>query len=290
MISSDEGIRRDEAPNDVRPPAQSRTSDAAAQQPSGLLSQVVTERHRKSLETHAGLLDPGNDGWDSERFTELAQTQLRTFANWLDQDQPGETSGIESMVADDFRCQMLRPEHLVEVRLDERTSVFRYRATDRRALSSASGDREPLPLIGLRGLTTSVTSLQQLGTDGAARLTMPPLHYSLKIDGVRRLGDSVIETSVMVEATPQEELSSRKRNGVSNEDPTRQLNAHWVCRWRTDGHLDSNALPQLDSILVRRHEEVVLSARGGWAMVRRRFPHRLGCFEYLLRAAGAGNG
>ena len=221
-----------------------------------LVSSVVTRRLRRRAERESELLDPRRDGWDSEHFVGLAQTQLNVLAAKLEAPESLDESAAEQLITKDFHCDLLRPESLVFSRPDSRLHVWRMKTSPRRL----SADQVTLPLVAHAGLKAAILSLHDRGAeDDAANFS--PLHVSLKIDGTDWRADGSVETSVIFEAVPDRSRAAARPPRTSDDasaDDVRQITARWRCLWQVALGEEPPVL-KLKTVSVESYEEVVLT-------------------------------
>lgn len=166
-------------------------------------------------------LDPRQDGWSTEVFSESAQAQLKHLGEQLLSDESLRLSGL---VADDFSGGQLRPEDCEIVMEDSHVQVRRSRSRDHDRKVHVQGRQAfEKALFDLRGA---------LGRE----------HVELKI--------------FRVKPTSAGFLTSVKFHILHDTDnKVVQKNATWSCLWE---QVSREAAPLLKEIWVDEYEEIWL--------------------------------
>ena len=176
--------------------------------------------------------DPVIDGWDSERFSEVANQQLKNIGKLL--THPEEINGTEmgKIASDSYTGSHLRPLALESVFQDKSLEVVRGQESE----ASSSGTE------GLDGFAKDLRRLVEplQGLDDQ--------RYKFKIISVEQSEDSTETTAIF-------QISGR------TEDRAVQINAKWHCDWQNTS--DQQALPKLSNISVSDYEEVTYTSKTG---------------------------
>ncbi len=177
-------------------------------------------------------IDPAEDGWRSEVFSEAAGRQLKKLAKLLEHPAQLDTQRLSELTAADYSSAGLRPRNLVAV-FDDGT--FRVSRPVDGSLTGQGAEAN-----GIEGLA------------GALREVMSPLdggrgiHVKFKLFQVEAASEAVA-TTVFVLAS-----------GVTSGG-TLQINATWRCRWIAA----DSPTPLLVSIAVERYEEAFHQSTSG---------------------------
>ncbi|MDC0934965.1 VCBS repeat-containing protein [Pirellulales bacterium] len=168
------------------------------------------------------VLDPTNDGWQTESFAAQASSQLKKLGHSMELGQ-ADSQLLESMVTSDFSGASLRPAELTE--------AFR----DASLVVSQAKDPSDQRLTGKSGFAKSTIDLTAV-LEGCTNR-----HVKFKLVGVDRQSATEASTRVLFEAT-----------GV-RQSMALQQTAVWNIRWK---HSASNGLPLITSIIVDDYQEV----------------------------------
>ena len=202
-----------------------RSGDPAIEQGSDVLARISTPPWESQTHEHATILDPSQQGWETEAFAEAAEAQLKRLGDLLQQAAPLDPSELSAIVIPSFVCGPLRPSDLIEVFRDTATVV-------RRSPEPAA----PLPTDSHRGTSGLAEALQQLAVPLSS-----PRGKRAKFKTVRvRLDRDTAETTSFLELS------------ASAEQQHVQRNTSWDCVWS----LSPGAAPRLQSIQVVDYEEV----------------------------------
>ncbi|MCI0458386.1 MAG: VCBS repeat-containing protein, partial [Gemmataceae bacterium] len=218
----------------------------------GILVTPLVQRVRAAAEQR---IDPHNDGWDSEVFSEAALKQLHELEELLECRQPLTIEHLRELIVEDFSCQPLRPEGLktawqgnsLVVRRLLEGAPARTNAAQADAASNADGeqpDAQTAPKAAsatvFRGPAGCLAALEAL-QDACGKDSQPQVHFKLYRVEPR---DGQFATVV------DYQTAARVAAGAV------QQNATWRCVWRQPG---ADAPPRLASIEVDRYEEIVYS-------------------------------
>ena len=193
------------------------------------LMDLNSQQVMKKQQGVVDLLDPLQDGWDTEAFTERANTQLSLVSKLLTQTEEIEEQHFVDLIANDFRCDSLRPQSLKNVYDDGSIDVSRDGSE-----STKSSSAHSLIHIGKQGLREALEELNE-GLQDAS-----DFHVKFKLFRVTP-GTQWIET------TQYFQMGGRVQKGSIGRNST------WLCRWTKE---IGGALPKLISIRVRDYEEV----------------------------------
>ncbi len=247
--SPDEGSGRRIAPS--RQTALGGSDDGAS---------FATELVRQRLAAAKQQMDPRNDGWDTEVFSEAALKQLHHLEDLLEgattrsaQHAPGKAikpeipqREVSGLIVEDFVSSPLRPAALETVWQGSGLAVRRQ--SGRKEADAAAG---PGQAVAVKADALRSESPRRLRVRiGASALceawgNVSGAHVHFKLYRVEPQGDNVA-TLVDYEA------AGHLPSGAI------QQNATWRCLWRRA----SGAPPQLVSIEVDDYEEVVYTAPG----------------------------
>ena len=175
-------------------------------------------------------VDPTLDGWDTERFNDLAMAQLKNLAKKVLAN-----ATVEALADDDFTSAGLRPADAKRVYSDRQMQVMRWSAP----IEPASA---PQKYRGRAGFQQAVQETLQSWRDVEER---PRLAFKIV-----RVSTKPTEAVTRVRA----EISGSTTQGFA------QQNATWLCRWRWP---QASAAPLLTAITLERFEEVEARIGGG---------------------------
>ncbi|MCP4191334.1 MAG: VCBS repeat-containing protein [Planctomycetaceae bacterium] len=172
--------------------------------------------------------DPTVDGWDSERFSELASAQLKSLGKMLIDPAECDDAHAAAVGATDFSSGGLRPSGLKSIFRDKTLEVLR--PDDGANASEATTFRGPAGLVTL--IKQQAAPLDDL-TDQ---------RFKFKIVRVELEGD-LAKTRVYFQVSGRE-----SKRAV-------QVNSKWTCDWQRGARKDDP--PLLKSVLIEDYEEVV---------------------------------
>ena len=195
-------------------------------------------------------VDASQDDWDTEVLNETTGSQFKELARLIKHPAEIARKHITPLIADDFTCQILRPNDLVEVHSNNQLVVLRPKNKNR-----ANSSDNITPYRGTEGL---IEALQLLGAGLGAgqdkrvkfklfQIEMAPQHFTTR---------SFFEAS------------------GRNENQSIQLNAIWQCRWQFP-ITGSASKPRLEWIGIEQFEEIIVHADRGRLFVD--------CTEAVLR-------
>lgn len=188
---------------------------------------VVTGDTKRRTTQRVELMDPRNDGWDTEAIAELANRQLKKVSGYFKHPGEEDAKKLATVAASDFSSGPLWPAEL--------TSVYHTDAFDvQRAADEASPSSKETKLAGAADFINSITTAPILAKG------ITDTYAKFKVFKVEVAADSTT-TEVYFEA-----------NGKS-QDGAVQQNATWLCRWIPTS--DKTSL-QLQSVEVSDFEEV----------------------------------
>jgi len=132
--------------------------------------------------------DPSADGWDTERFNEVAGAQLKQLGDIITGDDKITPQRLVTIAAQDVRCTQLKPSDTVSVFASETLKVDR------------EGGTLPLSHEGLDGLVSALSSFQ-----------VPATHARIKfkIIGVTPGGEIVTRQIVEYVAFENDRITER---------------------------------------------------------------------------------
>lgn len=199
-------------------------------------------------------LDPRRAGWQSEAFSEQAETQLKRLGQWISNNVERSDTGQSragilrarqagglprenaanstaeapppGIVAEAFSCSSFRPEPLHEVHRGARFSVRRWTPRPR-----ALGEKVHEGVAGLRHACQEI-------------LAAAPDADSMRVD-FKVVGVQLDENEPLTEVRYQMSATTARE--------TVQQNATWICRWKLGVDNDH---PLLSSIAVSAFEEI----------------------------------
>ena len=180
---------------------------------------LASSKSQRWFDTVQRDMNPANDGWDTELFSEKANQQLKQLGKLMLSAQAATLEEIEAIVDPKFACTPLRPGDLREVFVDDSVTVWRAAR-----LSAAVTGQGP------SGLADAISQLSEEIRE------IRDKHYKFKLFQVVPRNDSIETTSFL-------EISGRKSGEAL------QRSATWKCRWTDDDH------PRLLSIAVTDYEE-----------------------------------
>jgi len=203
--------------------------DAAASSQGRLSSLLATSLQQKKKDERAQLLDPNQDGWETEAFSDQATSLLKSIGKLLGHPEKLDEEKLSSMVLDDFVSEPLRPDELTTVFEGQAMTVRRQEARD----ESSDDDRR---FHGAAGLATALQELI------AALDPTSETRAAFKVFNVE-LSEGEATTRVYFQA------SAETSQGHA------QQNATWDCRWALP---EGDAAPRLRSLTVQDYEETLL--------------------------------
>jgi hypothetical protein len=169
--------------------------------------------------------DPELDGWETERFSELALKQLDELGALLTHPSQIERSQVEPLCAATFSSEALRPPVLHVVYEDPSFIVSRAAAM---VAPKTPGHR------GLDGLLSALRQQVQPFAEAT------DLYFKFKIVRVELRGNAAATTAYF-------QMNGRTHNGRI------QVNATWNCNWGVDAGTE---MPKLQGVNVSDYEEV----------------------------------
>ena len=198
------------------------------------LTETIASRRSEERETvNTRRLDPEAAGWDTEVFSEKAETQLALLAKWLEQPAGSERPLLERILAEDFQGGGLLPDSLETVFDDGVIRVERAATASAVPLGfEVSPEGHPLQ----KGLEPFIELIERFGDGG-------PSDVAFKLFRVQMGGSEDPITRQYVA------LSGPLADGI------REWNAVWTMRWETD--LSTTEWPRIREIQVDAFEEVV---------------------------------
>lgn len=213
-------------------PVQSLT---LGQSPSLLARDATIQRAMPGQHTAAGLrnVDPAAEGWDTEQFSERAQSQLRRLGGLLEDPSIIDTVHVQPMVAAGFTCGPLRA--LAMERIFEDQGILVHRADEWSRRTDRRGDPVHRDAGGF------VKALQDL-IHPLANATQRRVQFHMF-----RVNAHETHTTT----TQYVSLSGHLENGSIEQHAT------WDCRW-TDG-----ATPKLLGITVSDYEQTEVFSETG---------------------------
>lgn len=207
-------------------PASSKTIPASVQLPT--LPGLDKQRFDSVVRNVAEREDPVLDGWESERFNELAGKQLKLVGKALSNPKThAGDSALAKFVNEAFQSPGLRPSNLQVAFEDASLKVLRGDVEGSGRFEGHDGFRE-------------LVEEQAIVLEG-----MADLHFKFKIIRVEQDGEHTNTTAYF-------------QIDGSNAEASAQVNATWNCRW-----LNDNEHPLLEEIRVENYEEVVYSSASG---------------------------
>lgn len=168
-------------------------------------------------------IDPAEDGWRTEAFSEAASGQLARLAHLLENTNEVSADGIESLASAGFHGKSLRPTEMVTVFDDRVLAVSRERPDA----------AVPADVDGVAGLVEAFRELTSPLRDAS------DVHVKFKLFQVEPEANAFTTTAYFL------------ASGVTSSGAI-QINATWKCRW---SDVDSPS-PLLQSIEVEDYEEV----------------------------------
>ena len=178
----------------------------------------------------SALLDPTQDGWDSEAWAETAKKQLSRLCQPLINGAQFQEDELRQIAADDYSGGTLRPVSLDTVFQDDSVQVLR---------ASQSVLSVHTPYRGIAGLGAALAELSE------PLATCRDIELHIKIVRVD-LNENLVTTNNFFEISGHTDKS------------TTQLNAVWTCQWERD-----QPSLRLKSITTDDYEEVVTRGPGG---------------------------
>lgn len=176
--------------------------------------------------------DPGEDGWDSEVFSQAASKQLKVIAKLLSHPEQVEIAAVEKIVSKEFTCGLLRPKVLEIVFQDQSLTVSRS------AQGTTPGE-DVTPIVG-QGAVALAEALRGL------------IGPFVNADQVRAKFKLFRVTPERGTVTTQ---AYYEASGHVTDTGTCQQNALWTFRWKLSV---GEPLPTLLSLTVEDYEEVII--------------------------------
>lgn len=188
-------------------------------------SAVTTSAAKDWLDDAQHDMNPANDGWDTELFSERANQQLKRLGKILVAGSPPSTTELAKLLASGFSSTSLRPKKLKTVFADKSVTVQRA--------ENSQQDDVRLDAKKFSDELKRLTSELETATEK---------YFKFKLFRV-----SPFENHV--ETVAYFEISGR------NSGNAIQRSATWICRWESE---TENTEPRLLSIDVADYEEVVV--------------------------------
>lgn len=195
----------------------------------GTSTAVIGERTQKRHAQREVVVDPRNDGWDTEAVSEEIAVQLKALGRRLVKQQFSRPGDLSELAFDQVQSGPLRPS--------QRTTVFRDKTLHVTQQTESTGE---LTHSGLDGLAEVLQSLVEV------------------FDGGQEVRNKFKVFDVEVSDPPGNDITTRVRyeaSGVVGGGAVQQT-AIWNCRWR---HPTGEKLPRLVSVFVEKFEEVLLT-------------------------------
>jgi len=193
---------------------------------------LTLARSRAKQAERDKLLDPSQDGWETEAFSDQATKLLKKIGKLLAHPEQVDGDSLADYASPDFRCGPLRPLHLNTVFEDRTITVRRGAPSD--DLADQAG--EVAVHEGAAGLATALGDL-------IANLNATSEPYVAVKVFLVELSEEDATTSVYFQS------SAKTADGHS------QQNATWNCRWTLP---EDQSAPQLLSIVASDYEEASL--------------------------------
>ena len=178
--------------------------------------------------------DPTIDGWDSERFNELASAQLKSIGKMLVDPALRDESHAASVAATDFTTYGLRPINL--------ESIFRDKTLTVQRPVAETTKESPAQSSGIKGL------LEVIKQQAIPFADVQDLRFKFKVIRVELDGE-IAKTRAYFE------ISGRQQQRAV------QVNSTWNCQWQRVGGPDNP--PLLKAVDVDDYEEVVYRSATG---------------------------
>lgn len=193
---------------------------------------ITTSRGAARVAELRAILDPTQDGWQSEQFSEAAGRQLDRLGQFVAGRESIDEATVRQIAVEEVRFTPFRPDRL-DTLLDGPVFQVRQGVVADGAVEPSRDGRQDL-VAGLRDWMSPF--------DGSSEV-----HWKTKIVGVSQ-GAASIVTDVLVQVSGEQ---SQQRW---------QVNAKWQCQWKVD---PSKELPQLEEIRTGEYAEVVAKSRNG---------------------------
>lgn len=214
----------------VPPSSESDTTPTAERTTSDRTTALDTGEAFAPLADVVAAVDPRRDqGWESEAFSELAQSRLGALEAAVRDSDERTAEKLSALATEDFRAGPLRPATR-EVFRD--ASLVVYRADGQEAAATNSSDDRA---TGPEALASAVASLAAAYDDPAHA----DVHLKFKTIRVELAGDTARTASYF-------QASGRVAAGVI------QQNATWHCGWK----IVEGQPPKLTEIVVEDYEEI----------------------------------
>ena len=194
------------------------------------VTELMTPRTRRQTSQRRQQLDPGRDGWDTEKFVGDAEVVLKQILNPF--FQVGSIQDLQKLVTRDFGCAPLRPDNL--------RVAFRDSSVEVRRAALKSVRSTPVRYRGPSGLIQALQEFRGAHGDEAES------KVQAKIYGMVAKG-SMAATTVLVEV------------GGRSSQRVWQVRTKWDCLWQRT----TDRPPRLSAIRVREYEEAHSRAQPG---------------------------
>ncbi len=181
--------------------------------------------------------DPVLDGWDTERFNELAGAQLKVIGKMLIHPEDISDENVRKIASESYRGYPIRPVNLKVAFADQSITVAR-----------PPQDSFASQLAGLGGVKKSLTEL-------ADQLTGMTDH---------RFKFKIIRVTKPEKATGTTDTVAYFQISARNESKAVQINATWNCSWVIQAMPGQKApKPKLTSVSVEQYEEITYQSNSG---------------------------
>lgn len=191
---------------------------------------LTTQRLDSRKATEQEILDPQQDGWDTEVVAEKAKIQMKHLGTLLAEPASISAEAVAGIAVDSVISHALRPKNLVNVFTDATVVVRRSPVN-----GAAPGET---PRHGHVGLAATLADL------------------AVPLEGARDVHSHASIIRVTVDGTTIETRAYFNANGRTDTSMV-ELHASWICQWGRTGSSDL----RLSSIRAEDYEEV--ESRGG---------------------------
>ncbi len=208
--------------NEVEPDSAAGAADAVATDPLPTAPGLAERTLIAPLADSYRRIDPTEDGWRSEAFSEAAGRQLKKLAKLLEHPDQLDTQRLSELTAADYSSARLRPGKLVAVFDDGALRVSRP--------FDGSLTGQGAEANGVEGLVKALREVM-LPLDGGR-----DIHVKFKLFQVEAASEAVATTAYLL------------ASGVTSGGAL-QINATWRCRWTAA----DSPTPLLASIAVEQY-------------------------------------